>query len=119
MKKYLVALSLSLLLSACGSSPGAELEKFHEAAAAGHSAEAMEFIDPSLRQTFGPKLVTGMSALTKKVQQQGGVKSQRVINEAIDGDYAKVKMETVFGNGQKSTSEEKMRKVDGKWYVTF
>lgn len=115
----LVVPVLSLLLVACSSGPANTFERFDQAVAAGHSAEAMELIDPGIRQVGGPKLIAALAQAGKAASAKGGLKAVNVLNQKVEGDYATLNLEETFGDGSKKVSDVKMRRVDGKWYVTF
>lgn len=112
-------LAILLPLAACSSGPGTTAEAFDTALAAGHSAEAIEYIDPSIKQIGGPKLMAALGKAGEGASRKGGLKTVTASDEKIEGDYATLKLNETFGNGSTSTSNMKLRRVDGKWYVTF
>lgn len=119
MKKIFLSLSLALFLAACGSGPASQARKFSENAARGHTAEAVEQIDPAMRQIAGPKLIAAVEKSHKKASGKGGLKSAEVLNEQIDGDHATLDLKETYGDGTSNTTKMKMRQVEGTWYVTF
>lgn len=117
--KKMALVAILLPLAACSSGPSATAEAFDTALAAGHSAEAIEFIDPSIKQVGGPKLMAAMSKAGEGASRKGGLKTVKASDEKVEGDYATLKLNETFGNGNTSTNNMKLRRVDGKWYVTF
>lgn len=117
LRKVFVALTL-LPLAACAAGPDDRAEDFIEAAAKGDTAEAIEHIDPQIQQLFGPKLVAGVQRQTDTVRQRGGLTSVDAFNPAVEGDSATVDIKVRYKNAPEENAKMKMRKVEGKWYVT-
>ena len=113
------AILLSVLLSACGRGPDDTAVTFVKAANAGRTAEALEQLDPTVREMGGPKLAAAVGAQQKKNAAKGELKDVTVDSTKVDGDYATVVVREKFSKASDATSNMKMRKVDGKWFVTM
>jgi hypothetical protein len=118
MRTWLI-LAAALLLSACSSSPETVAAKFGDAGAKGHVAEAMELLDPQVRQTFGAKLPLAIEQAQRKANARGGVKSVEAVKVSEEGDYATVTVTTYYNDGTSGNGTTRLRRVDGKWYISM
>jgi hypothetical protein len=117
--KFFILLAASLSLTSCGSGPTSVAERFVEAVDAGHTAEAVQYFDPALREVGGPKLMAALDKPAQAARQKGGLKDVEATENKVDGDYAAVTVEERFANGTNAKTDFKMRRVDGKWFVTM
>ncbi len=118
-RSILLTVPLALALAGCGSSPETAATRFVEAADNGHTSEALDHIDPAIKQVGGPKLVAAMGKAGASAKAKGGLKKVAVVDAKQEGDYATLVVEENFNNGTASKSNFKMRKFEGKWYVTM
>ena len=116
----LVAAAALLALTACGQGPGDAVRAATEAAGRGQTAEALERIDPEIKATAGIFIAPALQEKAKRAKAKGGVTSVTVGKiEPTDADHAVVTTVTRFGNGSTQTEADKVRRVDGKWYITM
>lgn len=116
----LVAAAALLALTACGQGPGDTVRAATEAAGRGQAAEALERIDPEVKATAGIFITPMLQDKAAKAKKRGGVTSVEVEKvDQTDGDHAVVTTVTHFGDGSTQTDTDKVRKVDGKWYITM
>lgn len=118
MRKTIIALSVSLLLTACSSGPDDRAEDFMTAAASGETEEAIEYLDPQIRSMMGSKIEGPVSSVGKDALEHDGLSSVEILETQTNGDRAKVKLQINFGNGKNKKTNVQMRKVDGEWYVS-
>ena len=56
----------------------------------------------------------------KRAKAKGGITSVEVVKvDETDADHAVVTTVTRFGDGATQTDTGKMRRVNGKWYITM
>lgn len=116
----LVAAAALLALTACGQGPGEAARAAAEAVGRGQTAEALERIDPEVKATAGIFITPMLQDRARKAKAKGGVTSVRVEKvDQTDGDHAVVTTVTRFGDGSTQTDTDKVRRVDGKWYITM
>lgn len=116
----LVAAAALLALTACGQGPGDAVRAATEAAGRGHTAEALERIDPEIKGTAGIFITPALQDKARKAKAKGGVTSVTVEKvDQIDADHAVVTTVTHFGDGSKQTDTGKVRRADGEWYITM
>ena len=116
--RNLVAVLALLSLAACSVGPDDRAEDFIEAAANGNTAEAIEHVDPQIRQMMGPKIMAGVQRQTETVRQRGGLTSVAASNPVIAGDSATVDLKIQYKSAPEENGKMTLRKVDGDWYVT-
>jgi hypothetical protein len=88
--------------------------------AAGRTAEAMQRMDPAMAQTVGPMIAIVLATEAAKAKKAGGLKEVRIAETLeTDADHATVRAEGHFADGTVTREQTKMRRVDGKWYVTM
>jgi hypothetical protein len=61
----------------------------------------------------------GIENDAKNIKKLGGIKHHDIIDEAIDGDNAKVKNRITFGDGHVETSDISLVKEDGTWKINI
>lgn len=116
----LIAAAALLALTACGQGPGDAARAAMEAAGRGQTAEALERIDPEIKATAGIFITPMLQGKAANAQKRGGVTSVKVERvDQADADHAMVTTVTRFGDGSTQTDTGKVRKVDGKWYITM
>ncbi|KTT98987.1 DUF4878 domain-containing protein [Sphingomonas sanguinis] len=116
----LVAAAALLALTACGQGPGDAARAAMEAAGRGQTAEALERIDPEIKATAGILITPMLQGKAANAQKRGGVTSVEVEKiDKTDPDHAVVTTVTRFGNGSTQTDTGKVRRIDGKWYITM
>jgi len=116
----LVVAAALLALTACGQGPGDAARAAMEAAGRGQTAEALERIDPEIKASAGIFITPILQDKARKAKAKGGLTSVEV--EKVDhteADHAVVTTVTRFGDGSTQTDTGKVRKVDGKWYITM
>ncbi|MET3435551.1 DUF4878 domain-containing protein [Sphingomonas sp. 1185] len=116
----IVAAAALLALTACGQGPGDAARVAMEAAGRGQTAEALERIDPEIKATAGIFITPMLQDKAMKARAKGGVTSVEVEKvDETDGDHAVVTTVTRFGDGSTQTDTGKVRRIDGKWYITM
>lgn len=110
---------LPLLAAACSSGPKDVAEKFSTAAYNGDTHGALELLDPDLKQVGGMKLMAALGQAAAKAKSHGGLKSVESTDSKVDGDRGTVTLKEIYGDGTTGTETDKLRKVDGKWFVTI
>ena len=116
----LVVAAALLALTACGQGPGDAARAAMEAAGRGQTAEALERIDPEIKATAGIFITPMLQDKARKAKAKGGVTSVEVEKvDQTDADHALVTTVTRFGDGSKQTDTGKVRRLDGKWYITM
>ncbi|MDR6147617.1 hypothetical protein QE363_003410 [Sphingomonas sp. SORGH_AS870] len=116
----LVVAAALLALTACGQGPGDAARAAIEAIGRGQTAEALERIDPEIKATAGIFITPMLQDKARKAKAKGGVTSVEV--EKVDhteADHAVVTTVTRFGDGSKQTDTGKVRRINGKWYITM
>ena len=116
----LVAAAALMALTACGQGPGDAVRAATEAAGRGQATEALERIDPEIKATAGIFITPMLQDKAKKAKAKGGVTSVTVEKvDQTDADHAVVTTVTRFADGSTQTDTDKVRRVDGKWYITM
>ena len=116
----LVVAAALIALTACGQGPGDAARAAMEAAGRGQTAEALERIDPEIKATAGIFITPMLQDKARKAKAKGGVTSVEVEKvDQTDADHALVTTVTRFGDGSKQTDTGKVRRLDGKWYITM
>ncbi|MDR6116248.1 MULTISPECIES: DUF4878 domain-containing protein [unclassified Sphingomonas] len=116
----LFAAAALLALTACGQGPGDAARAAMEAAGRGQTAEALERIDPEIKATAGMFITPMLQGKAANAEKRGGVTSVEVEKvDQSDADHALVTTVTRFGDGSKQTDTGKVRRLDGKWYITM
>ncbi len=109
-----------LALAACSSGPEDAVRGFMQDKAAGRTAEAMQRMDPAMAQTVGPMIAVVLATEATKGKRAGGLSAVKVVEtRKTDADHAIVRAEGHYRNGTIAREETKMRRIDGKWYVTM
>jgi len=120
MTMRMVAVAACLGLTACSAGPEDAARGFMEDKAAGRTAEAMERMDPAMAQTVGPMIAVVLATEAAKGKKAGGLKDVKVVEtRKTDADHAIVRAEGRYANGSVAREETKMRRIDGRWYVTM
>jgi predicted small lipoprotein YifL len=115
-----VVMAMLLALTACGQGPGDAARAAMEAAGRGQTAEALQRVDPEIKTTAGIFIAPMLQDKARKAQAKGGVTSVMVEKvDQNDADHATVTTVTHFGDGSTQTDSGKVRRVDGKWYITI
>lgn len=114
-----VILAAAFMLSACSKGPESVATQFSTAGGKGHVAEATELLDPQMRATFGAKLPMAIAAAQQKANARGGLKSVESEKLSQDGDYATVRVITHYNDGSSTSETARLRRVDGKWYISM
>jgi hypothetical protein len=115
----LVAVCLPLFASACSSGPSNVVERFTTAAAAGDTGKALDEFDPDLKSVAGIKLIVGLNQIAAKAKARGGLRQIHIDRSDIENDHGTVSITETLGDGSVQTDTEKVRKVDGRWFVTI
>ncbi len=110
-----------LSVTACSSSesPSDVVKKFWGYVEKGETGAAYEHLTSNARmfiEGFGGGR-GGLSDQTKKIQEQGGIKSMEVKSEEITGDTAVVKLMLSYGNGETDEELFKLAKEEGEWKI--
>ena len=119
MRILAVLIAATFFLAACSSGPESAATKFTTAAAQGQTAEALELLDPQLKETLGPKLPLVMAGARNRTDARGGLKSVKVKKLSQDGDYATVQISVLYNDESGTTETGRLRRVQGKWYITM
>lgn len=114
-----VLASFSLILSSCFKpSPAKTVEKFMRSLEKGEVNEAMEMLSSSATQFVGEdKTRLALYETVKSIQQKGGIKSYKLIDETVKGDFATVKFITMYKNGSEEKNILKLIKKDNEWKI--
>jgi len=110
-------------LCACGlmqSGPGDTVKRFFRAMDGGRIEDAIQTLDPELRQTLGDrKLRTVLAAQAEELRRKhGGIARVQVEREDIRGDLATVEVRIRFKDGSERRDTEKLVRRDGRWRIT-
>ena len=116
---FLIVAPLLTLVAGCAQGPSGVAESFMRALEAGDTAKALDYVDPELKQVGGMKLAAGLTNAANSIKALGGFKSLEVTSTATDGDHSNVSMKHIMGNGTAGTETDKLRRVEGKWYITM
>lgn len=115
-----VVAAMLLGLTACGQGPGDAARAAMEAAGRGQTAEALEQVDPEIKATAGIFIAPMLQDQARKAQAKGGVTSVAVEKvDQTDADHSVVTTVTRYGDGSTQTDTGKVRRVEGKWYITM
>jgi len=90
-----------------------------EAAGRGQTAEALERVAPEIKAAAGILIAPMLQTKARKAQAKGGVTSVAVEKvDTVDADHAVVTTVTYYGDGSTQADSGKVRRVEGKWYIT-
>ena len=118
--RHVVVATWVLALAACGQGPGDVARDAMEAIGRGQTAEALERVDPEIKATAGIFITPILQGKAIKAKAKGGVTSVAVEKvDQSDADHATVTTATHFGDGSTETDTGKVRRIDGKWYITM
>ncbi len=118
------AAACTIFAAGCSDSPSDVVENFVDATEDVDFAEAKEYCTGSMREglAFAEEMFNKLSddeqdKLIKKEKKNIGEKYDgfKIVSEDIDGDNATVKFENA--EGEEGTA--KLKKVDGKWKISF
>jgi hypothetical protein len=118
---HLLLASILLAVPGCGSTdgPGDTARQFVTDVAQGRQGEALERVDPQLRQIGGMMLGMSLAQETARARQAGGLKDVRVLKaERNDDLHYSVTTEITYKDGSSRTDTGKLRLIDGRWFVT-
>lgn len=120
MRNAYVTAVTCLTLAACSAGPDDTVRDFMQDKASGRTAEAMQRMDPAMAQTVGPLIAAVLATEAVKGRTHGGLKDVKVVeSQKTDADHAVVRAEGRYGDGTVTREQTKLRRVDGKWYVTM
>jgi ABC-type glycerol-3-phosphate transport system substrate-binding protein len=119
MRILAILVAATVFLAACSSGPESAATRFMTAAAKGHTAEAVELLDPQLKETLGPKLPLVIAGAQRQADAKGGLKSVKAKMLSQDGDYATVQISILYNDESGKTETARLRRVQGKWYITM
>ncbi len=137
MKKRAISLVLFLLMvvlafAGCAASETSAVAlKFYNALKDGDTDAMMECLDPETVKTLNKQLeAAGMEFsdvfdISTMMDEEGidvSTLKFRVVKEDVEGDTATVTVEVSYkddGENVKENTELPLKKVDGKWYVSF
>ncbi len=113
--------SSSLILSSCFKpSPAKTVKKFMGLIEKGEVNEAMTLLSGNVTQFLGEeKTRLTLYKGTKSIQKKGGIKSYKVNDEIVTGDFATVKLTLIFKDETKDNIETKLIKKDGEWKINL
>lgn len=117
-----LVLAATLAASGCSRAgdPGDAASAFVSEVAKGRQAEALERVDPQLRQIGGMMLGMGLAEGTARAKRNGGLKEVRVLrSERTDDTHAVVTTETFYNDGSSRRDTGKLRLFEGTWFVTM
>jgi len=119
-------ISLMFFTTSCSgpSTPGAALKDFNYAMEKGNTDEIISMLngnEKEMTEEDKAKLTALFGAGKEEIAKKGGIKSIEIIEETIseDGNSAKVKAKTTFGDGTEDEGTSKLIKVDGDWKIQF
>ena len=122
----LVLFSLTVLTTSCSgpSTPGDTLKNFSYAMEKGDIDEVISMFgagEDEMTEEEKAKLESLIKAGQEEIEKKGGIKSIEIIEEKIsdDGETAKVKSKTTFGDGTEDEGSSSFILVDGDWKVSF
>jgi len=131
MKKMTIILgfvlaSLMVLTTSCGSpsTPGDTLKAFSYAMEQGNDTEVLSMLalgDEEMSEKDREKLVALIGSAKEEIAKKGGIESIEILEETIseDGNSAKIKAKTTYGNGTDDEGSSKLKLVDGDWKISF
>lgn len=115
-----VVAEMLLALTARGQGPGDAARAATEAAGRGQTTEALEQVDPEVKATAGILIAPLLQDKARKAQAKGGVTSVAVEKvDTVHADHAVVTTVTHYGDGSTQADSGKVRRVEGKWYITM
>lgn len=117
--RIMFASAAAMLLAACGASPEANAESFVQALHGGDAEEAVEYVDPRVREAWRPKLLAAVRKTYQKGQRRGGLSTVEVLNSEVEGEKASVVLQQNFEDGSEAKITVKLQETDGDWFVTF
>ncbi|MFO8087300.1 MAG: DUF4878 domain-containing protein [Bacteroidales bacterium] len=124
---FVAAVMIMGIVTACGGAgktPGDTAKKFGQYFADGKIDKAVEMLDGYDEATDEEKeqiIALFEDSKDTMLEEKEGVKSIKILEEEIDEEEneAKVKLKTVYGNGEEDESTTKLVKVDDEWKVTL
>lgn len=129
MKKVLLGLVMAigamLALTACGgsqSTPTDAVKSFYDAMKSESFDKALDLCCNAKGELLSDKekeQLKSMMELSKAAGDEKKIDAFEVLEEEVDkdGEKAKVKIEVTTKGGKKDKSTERLKKIDGKWYV--
>ena len=102
---------------ACGvNSPASTVRKFYGYMEAGDAEKVVGLFSQDVTNTLGKdKLRAAVEMNIAKIKSNGGIKSLKLENETVNGNFAQILVTTVSGNGETSTETVKLVKENGVW----
>jgi len=97
------------------------VKRFFRAMDGGRIEDAIQTLDPGLRQNLGDEKVrTVLAAQAEEMRRKhGGIASVQVEREEIRGDLATVQVLIRFKDGSEKRDTEKLVRRDGRWRITM
>jgi len=123
VRPRIVFASMLFLVAACGGSqadPESACKGMFEAMKDGDVEEVLSYLNPKMLEEPGArKKVEGLleAKIAEFEKEKGGLDSMEVTDVKIDGDKARVKTVTTYGDGSKDTDTARLIEIDGKWYM--
>ncbi len=88
--------------------------------AAGRGAKALERIDPAVRPLAGMLVAAAPKTAAFGPPPHGSIETVEVLEtNTVDPDHATVETVSHFGDGTEVKRTARLRRVDGRWYITM
>jgi hypothetical protein len=109
---------ISAMLVGCSPSPGKVAKNFLEAVEKGEINKAVGYLSNSTLHSLGEgKWLAGLTEVSKEMKEKGGIKSIKISEENIQGDFAQVKLAFLMGDGSEDTDIFDMIKEGRDWKI--
>ncbi|HWR01289.1 MAG TPA: DUF4878 domain-containing protein [Chlorobaculum sp.] len=118
VRAMLIVIMMSAL-AACGlfkPGPSQVVKDFYHDVEAGKIEDAKKLFSSQVLQTFGAKMVAGLSNQTSEMKKKGGIKSIDT-QETVTGDLAKVTYTVTYGDNSVEKGVLDLIKENGEWKI--
>ena len=118
---------LALCMSGCGESPGGEAKRAIRAMMSGSVSSVVSLMPPDDRKAyrdssadqkdrFAEQVITRASEEFRN-DEKLGMKRVKILEQSIEGDSARIKVEITYGNGDVNPITVRMKKYGSDWCV--
>ncbi|MBZ8180865.1 DUF4878 domain-containing protein [Oscillatoria salina] len=110
----------SVLVYGCfNTGPAGTVKQFYRSLEAGKVENAANMFSSTVVKTMGiDKLKTGLTQGVREIQEKGGIKSIKILNEDVVGEVAEVTYTIEFANGTTETETTKLVKENDEWKIS-
>ena len=121
-----IALGLALGMTGCGSeTPDGEVKRYIKALNSGNASTLLSLMSPEQRKIYADASTEQRRSYRERVSKSAdsmrehtkGIKSVKILERRINGDTARIKMETTYRNGDVWNGTVELRRYGNDWCV--